>query len=171
MEKSDEHLLAEFVLGNDLALKLLMKRYEVPLTNFAYRFTGSKEVAEEVCLDSFVRVARYATKFDPTKKFKTWLYTIAANLCRNRLPEVSRRSREVPLEAAAGSPAAAESPDKAASRHELESTVRKAIEELSPDHREVFVLRSACAKTKTTGQLSRRRWRTITWWWRVRRWT
>ncbi|MDQ7779126.1 MAG: RNA polymerase sigma factor [Planctomycetota bacterium] len=142
MDKSDEHLLAEFVVGNDYALKLLMARYQQALAGFAYRFIGSREAAEEVCLDAFVRVARHAKTFDPARKFKTWLYTIAANLCRNRLRERRRRSTELPLTAAAGAATAAQTPDKAAQTREIEDRVRAAVESLSAEHREVLVLRA-----------------------------
>ena len=51
---------------------------------------GDRERAEDLVQEAFVRVYRHLHRFDPTKKFSTWIYTIASNLAKNELRNRSR---------------------------------------------------------------------------------
>ena len=57
----------------------------------AYRLTGSAEDAEDLVQEVFIRVYRHIGRFDRSKKFSTWIYTISSNLAKNELRNRNRR--------------------------------------------------------------------------------
>jgi RNA polymerase sigma-70 factor (ECF subfamily) len=69
--------------GDDEALNELMERHATPLFRFVYRFTGNETDAADLVQETFVKVYLNRAKFEPKAKFRTWLYTIAKNLCRD----------------------------------------------------------------------------------------
>ena len=95
---TDEQLLAEFVKGHNGSLELLVRRYARDLHQFAQRITGDSVAAEDVVQDTFLQVHGSAATFNPHRRFKPWLFTIAANKARDHLRRRVRR-REIPLEA------------------------------------------------------------------------
>jgi len=50
--------------------------------NFVYRTSVDRERAEDLVQEVFIRVHRHLARFDQTKKFSTWIYTIASNLAK-----------------------------------------------------------------------------------------
>lgn len=82
--ESDEQVLESLVGGKNSALDLLMDRYQKPLYHFVLRYLRDEDLAYDVVQESFYRVFVKASSFDPQYRFKTWLYQIALNLCRDR---------------------------------------------------------------------------------------
>jgi RNA polymerase sigma-70 factor (ECF subfamily) len=82
---SDEDLMLRAQQGNRKALDVLVTRYYKPLLNFAYRHTGSRDRAADMVQKTFVRVCSSARTYQPGRKFSTWVYTIATNLCKDEL--------------------------------------------------------------------------------------
>jgi RNA polymerase sigma-70 factor (ECF subfamily) len=78
--------------GEASALEALLRRYERPLGGFLHRRTGGRDV-EDLYQETWLRVVRAAAGFDRRKRFSSWLFEIAANLCRDwwrrRPPEVT----------------------------------------------------------------------------------
>ncbi len=99
---TDEKLLQEYLEGKTASFELLVRRHTQELYQFVLRFTGDSVAAEDVVQEAFLQVYKSAGDFDPTRRFKPWLFTIAANKARDYLRRVSRR-REVPFEAHVGS--------------------------------------------------------------------
>ena len=60
------------------------------MINFDYRTIGDRERGEELVQEVFIRVHRHLHRFDQSKKFSTWIYTIASNLAKNELRNRSR---------------------------------------------------------------------------------
>jgi len=94
---TDERLLADHFAGG-AGFETLVRRHHRELFQFVLRFTGSSTAAEDVVQEAFLQVHLSAGSFDPTRRFKPWLFTIAANKARDWLRTRSRRS-EVPLDA------------------------------------------------------------------------
>ncbi len=69
--------------GRDAALDELMKRYKKPLYHFIMRYTRDEDISYDILQESFFRVYNRAETYNPAYKFKTWLYQIALNLCRD----------------------------------------------------------------------------------------
>ena len=89
---TDEEIVIQLADGRDDALRELLRRYERALSHFIYRHTGGRDV-EDLYQETWLRVTRQARRFDPARRFSTWLFQIALNLCRDwhrrALPEAS----------------------------------------------------------------------------------
>mgnify|MGYP000016123563 CR=1 FL=1 len=91
----DLPLIDELRAGDDLALNELIQRHREPLFHFAFRYLRDESAARDAVQETFVRVYFNARTFKPHSTVKTWLYTIAANLCRDRLRKLSKRRSDI----------------------------------------------------------------------------
>ena len=77
---SDEDLLLEYrCTGIREAFEEIVHRYERELYNYLYRYLGNSANAEDVFQKAFLAVLKGCNKFDASRKFRPWLYTIATN--------------------------------------------------------------------------------------------
>ena len=81
----DGAVVSAFLAGEERAFQELVERYQTRLLNFVYRTIGDRERAEDLVQEVFIRVYRHLHRFDQSKKFSTWAYTIASNLAKNEL--------------------------------------------------------------------------------------
>lgn len=79
MSRLDEKLIADYLAGDEQSLELLIKQYLKPIYSFVSRYVGNGQEAEDITQEVFVRVWRSLKKFDQTKSFKTWVFSIAKN--------------------------------------------------------------------------------------------
>ncbi len=89
-ELSDEALVTAHLDGRFGAFQELFERYHDRLVYFITRKTGDGDRAQDLVQEAFIRVTRHLHRFDTTKKFSTWVYTIASNLSKNELRNRSR---------------------------------------------------------------------------------
>jgi RNA polymerase sigma-70 factor (ECF subfamily) len=87
---SDEELVAAHLKGAKDAFPVLFDRYRERLVHFITRKTGDPDRAQDLVQEAFIRVTRHLHRFDTSKKFSTWIYTIAGNLSKNELRNRSR---------------------------------------------------------------------------------
>ncbi len=80
---SDEDLIIALQKGNDYALNKLMARYKKPLFYFITRYVRDEDKSYDILQETFIKVYQKADTFNQNYKFKTWLYQIALNLCRD----------------------------------------------------------------------------------------
>lgn len=143
-------LIRAHLTGDESAFTRLDSLYRPRLLNFIDRMVKDRGRAEELVQETFLRVFRHGHRYDPSRKFSTWIYTIAGNLARNDL----RRRRRSPIVAAeattrAGEPAdwadmaedPSPRPDQAQVSRSMMELVQKTVNRLSPIHRQVFILR------------------------------
>ncbi len=153
---NDSEVVRSFLAGDERAFGELVKRYDGRLLNFVYRTVGDRERAQDLVQETFVRVYRHMQRFDQSKKFSTWIYTIAGNLAKNELRNRSRNplmffqairknweADHRPLEWEDLS----YKPDDLFRKRFLKEQVEKAVAELPEHHRIVFVLRELEGKT------------------------
>jgi RNA polymerase sigma-70 factor (ECF subfamily) len=153
---SDSQVVQAFLDGEARAFGELVGRYDKRLLNFVYRTVGDRERAQDLVQETFVRVYRHLHRFDQTKKFSTWIYTIASNLAKNELRNRSRNPLVLfqtikknweadhrPLEWE--DPKLR--PDDLFRKRHLKELVENAVAELPEHHRIVFVLRELEGKT------------------------
>jgi RNA polymerase sigma-70 factor (ECF subfamily) len=100
-KRSDEKLLEDYRAGDLEAFRLLISRHHDDLLRFLIRLTGDRQAADDVFQEAFLQVHISADTFDPTRRFKPWLFTIAANKARDLLRKRVRR-QEVDLSAPVG---------------------------------------------------------------------
>lgn len=152
----DSALVAEFLVGEERAFQELVERYQTRLLNFIFRTIGDRERAEDLVQEVFIRVYRHLHRFDPSKKFSTWAYTIASNLAKNELRNRSRnplvffqtirknwQDEDRPLQFEdAGS-----RPDDLYRKRHLRELVEQSVAQLPEHHRQVFILRELEGKS------------------------
>jgi len=155
-ELGDSELVASFLAGEKRAFTELANRYHVRLLNFVYRTIGDRDRAEDLVQETFIRVYRHLHRFDQTKKFSTWVYTIAGNLAKNELRNRSRNPLVLfqtikknwdtdhrPLEWEDNT----YRPDDLFRKRHLKAMVEDVVGKLPEHHRTVFVLRELQGKT------------------------
>jgi len=87
---TDEELVTAHLEGRPGTFRHLYNRYRDRLVHFIIRKTGDPDRAQDLVQEAFIRVTRHLHRFDTTKKFSTWVYTIASNLSKNELRNRSR---------------------------------------------------------------------------------
>jgi RNA polymerase sigma-70 factor (ECF subfamily) len=90
-ERRDEELLAAHLDGERAAYRTLIGRYRDELLHFLIRFLGSRSAGEDVFQETFLQVHLSADTFDFSRRFKPWLFTIAANKARDHHRKYGRR--------------------------------------------------------------------------------
>lgn len=155
----DDELMERYQKGDESAFTLLVRRHQQPLVNFIARFINDRNSAEDLAQETFIRIFKAAHRYKPGRAhFKTWMYHIAKNLCKNELRNRERRdkyrvdnvidsgsdsngdSEEIDL--IVNTPAnQAFQPEVALERKELRNALQKAIAELPEQYRLPLVLR------------------------------
>lgn len=98
LSATDEQVLAAHLNGDPAAFAELVHRYQRELFTFLSRFLGDASAADDVFQETFIQVHQSGDTFDATKRFRPWLFTIAANKARDYLRSKARR-HTVPLQA------------------------------------------------------------------------
>ena len=92
MAETDEQLMCKVARGDLASFRVLIERWEGAAKRYAYRFFGDYHAAEDAAQETFVRLFRSATRYQPTAKFSTYFYTVLGNHCRDRLRAERRRT-------------------------------------------------------------------------------
>ena len=79
MDQTDAELVHAVLFEDKNAYALLLDRYMSSVYKFAYRYVRYPAEADDVTQEAFVRAWKNLKKFDTTRNFKTWLFTIARN--------------------------------------------------------------------------------------------
>jgi len=147
---TDETLMAQLAEGSNVAFEELLSRYETPVITFCYAFMRSREGAEDIAQETFLRVFRNSRRYQPVAKFTTWLYKIAANLCINELKKGKLRQSLSLDEPAGPDPEGTKIIERIASgdpsplneveRHEAQALIGKAIHHLPDDQRTTLIM-------------------------------
>lgn len=159
MSELDDELMQRFQKGDEEAFNLIVRRHQQPLINFIARFTGDKDNAEDLAQETFIRMYKAANRYKPGRaQFKTWMYFIAKNLCKNEMRNRGRRDRyrvdniitednsnnengdEIDLIASAPADVSFQ-PEVAIERKELNNAIHDAITELPEQYRFPLILR------------------------------
>jgi RNA polymerase sigma-70 factor, ECF subfamily len=143
----DAELMLRLKNGEDLILNELMARWQQPLVAFIYRYIGHQADALDLAQETFVRVYQSRSRYTARAKFASWLFTIAANLCRNHVRRWERGSGTAMESLDSDSTRTSEwiltsdnSPDQAVIKSELISSVKEAITKLPHDLKTVILL-------------------------------
>jgi len=148
----DEELIRRCALGEEQAFEELVERMEKPLIHFILRYLGDWSAAEDLFQETMLRVVRNIREFRPQASLQTWIFTIARNLCLDRLKSRKRR-KEVSLDAPQKAPGGkvidfrevlrerASGPEARAAGGEQEAEVQRGLGLLAARKREVLILR------------------------------
>ena len=140
MSPTDEELMQRVREGDPVALEGLIRRYHRPLLHFARRFLDDPDIADDIVQETFLRVIQAAPRWQPRALFSTWVYTIAANLCRDELKR-AWRGREELWELQGVEPVdPAPSPETQALNNLRAAKVRAAVHRLPLFQRQIVIL-------------------------------
>ncbi len=94
MDQSDNELVKAYKKGDRDALEILITRHLPSIYNFVIRFVGEEE-ANDVAQETFVKVWKHIKKYDDSRNFKVWLFTIARRLAI----DFTRKRKNTPFSA------------------------------------------------------------------------
>ena len=155
MPDLDDELIERYRAGDEDAFTLLVRRHQQPLVNFIARYINDRDGAEDLAQETFIRIFKASRRYKPGQAhFKTWMYHIASNLCKNELRNRGRRNRyrvdsvvesdgdSKQIDLIEDAPAdAASQPEVALERKELQEVIQAAIADLPEQYRVPLVLR------------------------------
>jgi RNA polymerase sigma-70 factor (ECF subfamily) len=148
MDQTDIEYIKAYLAGDADALEPLVEKYKRPLYSFILKMTEGREDSDEIFQETWFRALKNIHKFRH-KNFLNWLFRIAHNLVIDR----ARRSRKsVSMQSDAGGDEPGQtledrlaapglSPDEEVGGNVLGERIEKAVETLSPEQKEVFLLR------------------------------
>lgn len=141
-------LVAEAIEGSELAFRTLVERYQRPVFSLVLRMVRDHGIAEDVTQEVFVKAWMALARYDPRRRFASWLFKIASNaaidqLRRKKLPttpiETSDTDQSSILDRIEDE--RSESPDTLVKRRELSAALEAAVAALRPEYRLVVLLR------------------------------
>ena len=149
MTREQEAAIVRKVLGGDAnAFETLVLEYEKNVYNIALRMTGNSEDAADMTQEAFIKAYNSLQSFRGDSKFSVWLYRIVSNVCldflrsKNRRPTVSLSvedddGEDAQLDVADES----QSPELLLDRKLTRESVRRGLDSLPPDYRQILLLR------------------------------
>jgi RNA polymerase sigma-70 factor (ECF subfamily) len=150
-DRTDEQLLGDYRHGDKGSFGQLVGRYQRELYHFLVRFLGNRASAEDVFQETFLQVHQSAEQFDPQRRFRPWLFTIAANKARDLIRSQARRPAN-PLQASI-SPgddesgefidlmqSASDLPSEPMEKQELQAQVQETVSGMPEHLREILLL-------------------------------
>lgn len=93
MASDDKKLIEEILEGNDSSFRLLMEKYLKPVYNFLRQLVKDASVADDLTQETFIKAWKHIRRFDQSRSFKTWIFTIAKNTAYDYL----RKKKSIPF--------------------------------------------------------------------------
>lgn len=147
-DEQDAHDMARLAAGHDAALNDLMDRHAEKLFHYLLPSLQNGDDTADLAQETFVKIFLNRAKFDPYQKFSTWLYTITANLVRDRYRWRSRH-QQASLDAEDDQTESAlkdtltavdPPPDQSLQTEERANEVRKAVAALPEELKQPLIL-------------------------------
>ena len=144
---SDEVLIQDAARGQHRAFEVIVQRYQDKVYQFAKWFLGERDqIAEDVTQEVFLQAFRSAKSFRRQAKFRTWLYSVARNVCCHHLRKHPDRrwfatDSEVVQETLQGIPDERPDPLTSMEKADMQRAVRQAVLRLPAHHQTVLMLR------------------------------
>lgn len=146
---TEQELVERAKKGDETAFEVLVTDNEKRIYNLCRRLTGNPEDAAELTQEAFLNAWRRLSRFQGESSFSTWLYRLASNACIDFLRKEKRRqnlsmtvslddeeeARQVEL------PDERYAPERELERTEVRQAVAAGLERLTPEHRQVLVMR------------------------------
>ncbi len=141
---TDEQLIEKILSGDRDAFRLLMEKYQQQVFYVAMGFVHSREDAEDITQDVFIRVFHSLSSFKEKSLFSTWLYRITMNTSINHINKNKRRNFFTEAGDSLMNLFNRSNEERDAHEQleasEIEKTIQKAIDELPINQRKAFIL-------------------------------
>ena len=135
---SDEALIGRIATGDKVAMQVLFARHHVRVYRFVLRLVRDQTKAEDLISEVFLDVWRQAGKFEARSAVSTWLLAIARYKALSALRR--RPDEELDDEAAEAIEDTSDNPEETLAKKDKSAVIRKCLEGLSADHREIIDL-------------------------------
>lgn len=145
--KEEETLIRAAQNGDKRAYEVLIRKYQRQVVNTAYLMMGSREAAEDIAQEVFIKIYHKLSQYTPETSFYAWVYRMTTNTC---IDEIRKKKlyKFISLDFLTEDGLESISPKKEQTppvsefqEDERNEVVRKALQLLKPEHREVLVLR------------------------------
>ena len=149
MELYESELILKCKNGNVEAFEELVLKYQRQVYTVAYRFMGNHEDASDLAQEAFIKAYKSIDRFRGESSLKTWLYHIVANVCRDELRKRKKGqvlSLDAPISTDEGKITRQTedwtyAPDLLYESKEVQYFIQEAINQLTPEYKEVIILR------------------------------
>jgi len=135
---SDDVLIGRIATGDRLAMQVLFARHHVRIYRFVLRLVRDESVAEDLISEVFLDVWRQAGRFEGRSQVSTWLLAIARFKALSALRR--RPDEELDEETAEAIEDPSDDPEVALDKKDKSAAIRKCLEKLSAEHREIIDL-------------------------------
>jgi len=150
---TDAQLISQIIEGDGSLFNTLVWQWEKPIYNFAYRYLNDKELARDITQKTFIRVYKNLSRLRDPNRFSSWIYQIAANLCKDELKRLSRRDfisidklhehyeengHRIPEQL---QESGVYQPDEAMNQKQIGQIVQKALQQLPEEQRIVIIMK------------------------------
>ena len=124
--------------GDENAFNEIYARYAQRILYFLYKMLGQDEaVAQDLSQEIFVMLAEKPEKFDPKKKFKSWIFTVASNRCKNYFRDHKNKFTSL----SADDERSTAEVEFEINEPDIKEKLNEALERIHPTYKEAFVLR------------------------------
>ncbi len=138
MSASEDQADVERVLAGDVsAFEGIVRRWQGPIVNLAYRFCRDRGRAEELAQEAFLRAFRGLGKWRKESVFSTWLFALAANLCRSEIKRIPPRTVSI---GDVAEPRDSRPSDGGFEEEDRDRAIRHAVFALPPKYRDALIL-------------------------------
>lgn len=143
--KTDEELMRAIQSGEVKAFDVLYDRYSTRMVNYFFRRLGRDEhAAQDMLQELFTKIVEKPHLFDAGKRFSSWLFAVASNMCKNEYRRRDIRKIERTLQESERSHSdkmRANEPDDHFSQKEFSEAVYKKLVDLDENKQNTFLLR------------------------------
>jgi RNA polymerase sigma-70 factor (ECF subfamily) len=142
--KTDEELMRALQSGETRAFDVLYDRYSTRMVNYFYHRLGNEsDVAQDMLQNLFMKIIEKPHLFNADKKFSSWIYAVASNMCKNEYRRRDIRKIEQPLEG--DSPTETmnkvKKPDETFEDKEFGHALLQKLNQMDEDKQNTFLLR------------------------------
>jgi len=141
--ETDENIMIEVTKGDSHAFSEIYDRWSKPMLNYFYKMLWQdREKAEDFMQEIFTKIIHKPHLYNPKKSFKTWIYSVANNMCKNeyRKQEI-RKGTTNSLHDNIVVKDNSKSPDKEHDKNIFNERLKEELQNLSDNHRKTFILR------------------------------
>ena len=141
-KQTDEELMSSLGRGDKRAFDEIYKRYSQPLFGYFMKLLArDQEKCEDMVHDLFTKIIRKPDYFDPSRSFKTWVYSVASNMCKNEYKRLAvRKHVKNDMEPAQFLKSSSDTL-RTVQEKDFSASLQKALVKMDDKHQSVFVLR------------------------------
>jgi len=172
--KDEDKLVEDVLQGKYSSFELLVQPYRKGFLNMAYRITGDREEAMEVCQDALLKIFKYLKSYKKGRSFKTWSYKVLMNTSYDFLKEKKKFKRVIDSQKSTSVYESSQIENKVW-RKQMREKIQGMLDILTPKEKAVFLLRDneglsvkeassvlGCSQISVRTHLSRARQKIIT---------